>query len=120
MDAQSYGAASRAAIRELGGIFTYLPSVQAIGIAASQPVAYNPNRITLQVVNVGPTIVTLSPLQGPTSGSGILLLNNGSAMTLNWHDDADLVAQGFYGIGNLAGGFVYVLEGVQTGLEART
>lgn len=113
MEAEYIGAASRAAQRALGGIFTYQPTVVPVGLAAVVACPYNPNRVTLQIINVGTTVITLTPSAGPTSGTGILLLTNGSSVTLNYQEDADLPASAFYAVGNLAGGSLYVLEGVQ-------
>lgn len=112
----TYGAAARAAIRELGGIFTPQVTPVAIGVNAVPVVPYNPNRIGLVIVNTGTSIITLSPLPNPTTGVGLLLITNGSSISLNWHDDGDVVASNFYGIGSAAGGSVFVFEEIQASI----
>lgn len=115
MDVMSYGAASRAAIRELGGIFRPQRSVVSVGILQVLAVPYNPNRIGLVVVNAGTTNITLDSEPGIVAGTGLLLLGNGAVMSMNMRDDADVVSAAFYAIGDIAAGSLFVFEEVQTG-----
>lgn len=108
-----YGAASRAAQRELGGIFVPRESVLAVDLATVPVVGYNADRIGLVVMNIGTTNITLRTTSPITLGQGILLLGNGAQMTLNWHDDVDIVAQPWYAIGDIAAGSLFVFEMVR-------
>lgn len=111
---QYSGAASRAALQQLGGIFTPKETTVAVDTTAVAAVSSDPNRIALTVTNTGTTNITLSTNPSVISGVGLLLLGNGASMTLNWRDDADTVAAGFYAIGDLAGGSLHVFESVES------
>lgn len=107
------GAAARAAIRELGGIFQPQESTVAVGVATVPAVPYNPNRIGLVVTNNGVTNITLRSQPDVISGVGLLLLGNGATMRLNWRDDGDVVASPFYAVSDVAGGALHVYQMIE-------
>lgn len=113
MDQEYYGAASRLAQKTLGGIFQPLTSVVAVGVGAGKVIGANPNRITLVIVNAGTTTITLSPNPAVVSLQGIILVSQGSSMSLDYQKDADIPSVEWYGISSAIGGSVFVFEEVQ-------
>lgn len=108
-----FGAASRAAQKELGGIFRPRETAVPVGTTQVSAAPYDSNRIGLVITNTGTTNITLSTQTGVVAGVGLLLLGNGAVMSLNYKDDADLVAAQFYAIGDVAAGSLHVFEMVQ-------
>lgn len=118
MDDSLLGPASRFARRELGGIFQPGGVAVPVDAASIEVVPYNPNRIGLLITNTGTTNITLRRESPVVSGVGILLLGNGATLSLNYKDDGDAVCFQFYGIGDAAGGSLYVESILQAFKEA--
>lgn len=117
MALENYGAASRWAARELGGIFTPREKSETIGLVAVEFVPTDNNRIEFRLTNIGTTNLTVSTDPAIVSGTGILLLGNGSSLGLNYREDADGVALRFYIVSDLAGGAAHLLELVQAFID---
>lgn len=113
MALENYGAASKWAARELGGIFQPKETEIAVGTTAVLAVPSDNNRIGFVLTNDGVSNITLSADPAIVSGTGLLLLGNGSRLAMNYRDDLDGVAGLFYAISDLAGGSLHLFELVQ-------
>jgi hypothetical protein len=107
------GAVSRYCEREYGAQFTSRETPVAVGVTKANPVPYDDNRIALLVTNTGTTNITMTRDPNVVSGVGVLLLGNGSNMSLNAREDANAVAGQWYAISDVAGGSVFVEETIE-------
>jgi len=78
------------------------PPAFQIGVAVTQLVGYDPNRLGIVIVNTGATTAYLSPENTIAAGAGIVLAPNGGSVSLNWDKDFDLVAQQWFAIAGVA------------------
>lgn len=118
MDINLLGPASRYAQRELGGIFVPRFDTVVVGTAVVVATTADPNCISLLFLNVGTTNITLGFEPGVVSGTGILLLGNGSSFSVNYKDDGDAPSFQFWAVGDAAAGSLFVARVVQAFKEA--
>lgn len=111
------GAASRFTQREYGGLFTVRETEVVVGTTVIVGAEQSPDRISLLMVNDGATNITLSSRAGVVSGTGLLLLGNGSFLSFNAREDGDIVALPWHAIGDLAGGSLHVVESVLVAIQ---
>lgn len=108
--ADAIGAAAQFVAQQYGGGFVVRSGTVAVGVAPVVIVPNDPDRVAVIVINIGTTQVTLAFRGDLTAGQGIVLLDNGSAYSVNVRDDAILPAWEHNGISNLAGGSIFVVE----------
>lgn len=104
------GAAAQFVAKEYGGNFRVRQAVVPVGVASITAAPNDADRVELVIINTGTTQVTLSFLPSAVVGAGVVLLDNGSVYSVNVRDDAIIPAWAHQAIGNLAGGFLTVIE----------
>jgi hypothetical protein len=66
--------------------------------SATKVVSNNPDRLYLQIVNMGSNDVTLYPTEDVTAGNGVIISAGGGSVTLVIDEDMSLVMLPWYGI----------------------
>lgn len=79
------------------------------GVTLRGLVANDTERVVLGFVNLGPTVIVIAPSALATLTRGILLEPNGGSVTFNVVEDALLPTLAWWGIGNGAGGTLYMI-----------
>lgn len=101
------------AIKSLFGFTTHYtenPLVNEVGVAATQIMRSNPQRVGLVVVNLSGNVMYIAPNNQVTAASGIYLAPNGGSASMVWDRDFEMCSMPWYAIAGAANSDVYVLE----------
>lgn len=82
----------------------------SVGTTVMQVLRQVPVRLGATIVNLSLNNVYLSPKGDVSSSNGIKLQPNGGSLTLDWHNDGELVAWEWFGIADGAASALYVVE----------
>ena len=80
------------------------------GVAATQLMRQNPNRIAFILYNLSANILFINPLTAPSSTRGIRLGPNGGFVSMFYREDFTLTAREWQIIADVAGSAFYLLE----------
>ena len=86
------------------------PLVTEVGVAAVKILSYNPNRLGLLIMNTSANSISISPKANVTTGTGIILVPAGGAISFKWDTDFELVASEFFGIAGGANSALTTIE----------
>lgn len=103
---------------EIGGSFEVLVKTVTVNTSPTKILSHNYERLSAVVVNLSTSQVTLSTKSNVAPGTGILLTNTSSSLTLKARDDFALVGSDMYGVVSTGSADVYVLEVVRYSTEA--
>ncbi len=81
-----------------------------VGLSLLVVAANNPDRISLTLVNLGTTVIVVSPTQATTLTHGIRLDPSGGTLTLDLVEDGILPTREWTAVSDLAGGALYALS----------
>jgi len=86
---------------ELGFMFQaeFTPLAEALAAdTIEQLLKANPDRVRWTIFNLGTEVAYLSHGADPSSTNGYYLDKNGGMLSMNWHDDGELVGYPIYAI----------------------
>lgn len=103
--------ASVAFLRDLyGGDFDSPDATVNVGVASTQLVQNDSERVAVTFINLGTDFVLLRPKAAPDAGTGIFLGALGGIASLNIRDDGMLTTFDWYALANSGNQNVYVLS----------
>ncbi|OHB72323.1 MAG: hypothetical protein A2V70_19475 [Planctomycetes bacterium RBG_13_63_9] len=106
----SRGAAIDYLQKEFGGNLDFNNFDLVVDLALVQVLPFNPERIMFTLMNLGPTVITVSPDQRTSALHGLRLGPNGGFLSFNVRDDGIIPTLEWTAVGDLAGGSLYVLN----------
>ncbi len=86
------------------------PVTATVGLASQTLLRQNPNRVAFLVVNLSPNNVHIGPFGDVSSSKGILASPSGGNIVAHYREDFDIVGLEWFGIANVAGSAVLVIE----------
>lgn len=82
----------------------------ALGAAVERIVPNNPNRVGLNIINLGANVAYVLPSNDPTATHGIRLDANGGSLVLAWDRDFQMVGYDWWGVSPAGATEITVLE----------
>ncbi len=83
---------------EFGGAFEVDSGIADVAQTPTKIVGHDFERMSLVFINVGTELLVIAPSNNVSSTQGIIMLQNGSSVSLNAKDDLVLVGHEWYGI----------------------
>ena len=96
--------------REYPGQYEEQDAQVTVGVAPSLVLLPNPERMSVGLVNTGPTNIYISPDSKLSVGNGVMLLAGGGSFTMNVRDDLTLPTLGWYAYSDAANGTLYTVQ----------
>lgn len=104
------GAAIEYLKQTFGGSFDFDQSDFTVGVALQNILPFNPERVMFTIMNLGATIISVSPDQLTTALHGLRLGPNGGVVSFNVRDDGVIPTLNWTAVSDVAGGALYVIE----------
>lgn len=86
------------------------PLVYLVLTTTRRVLNFNPNRLSLVMVNSGPNDITVGPRNDIAANLGIVLVKNGGSLSLTWDRDFELVSSEWFAIASGANSNCYSVE----------
>lgn len=103
------GAALEYLRKEFGGDFEESEVTGLATQAGVQIVPFDPERVSLTIINLDVVALWIRPNPYPTSNANITLVANGGSFTINAKDDFTLTTRAWFGAGSTASALFYSL-----------
>ena len=110
MPSNDVSAALAFVAREYPGQYQEKDQSLTIGNAVQKVLEPNPERMSVGMVNIGPTNIYLTPQSNPSASNGILLLAGGGTFAMNVREDLTLPTLAWYAFSDAASGTLYTVE----------
>lgn len=110
MPAEFRGAAAEFVARKYGGDVEDLEAVETVGVAASQVLRNDPERVFALLVNLSVNTIFIGYGEDVSSSRGILLASNGGSYQVDVEEDFTLPIRSHFAVATGAGSTLFVLS----------
>lgn len=83
-----------------------------VGVAITNIIKANPNRLSFLIVNLSGNALYISPRPDVSAVQGIYVAPNGGNIQLTWDKDFELVSQEYFAIASGANSQIFILENI--------
>lgn len=104
------GAAAEFTERELGGPTTETENTVAVGVASTQVLGNDPERVSVVLVNLSANVIFIGFDAGVSATRGIRLTANGGQVSYNAREDYTLPIREVHALATAAASDLYVLS----------
>lgn len=111
----SRGAAIEYLQKTFGGYLDFSQVDLAVGVTLVNATLFNPDRVMFTMMNLGATVITISPDQRTSALHGLRLGPNGGVISFDCIEDGILPTLEWTAVSDAAGGLLYVLQTYRIG-----
>ena len=95
---------------EFNGSFEVSDELLSVGTTVTQIIPHDYERLGLVIINTSQDIIYVAPFGSVSTASAIIMLSNGSSISMTAKDDLVLVGHEWYALGAVGAQSIYVLS----------